>query len=292
MRFADCVRSSIVLADGAWGTELQKLGARFGECIDAWNLTQPELVRCVADSYVAAGSRVILTNTFRANPLSLAEFDRQENCDAINRAGVKISRQAAANKALVFASMGPSGRGGLAKGNRTDSDLTHTFSLQAKALASEGPDAILIETMTSLSEARIAAAAALETGLPVVVSFFFDPGVGPRKHGTDATPESAAEILTRDGVHGIGANCGFGVREFIPLCKRMARSSPLPIWIKPNAGLPEIVQGRATYPITSAEFARSAAELAEAGATFLGGCCGTTPEYIRALSQQPPFTKS
>lgn len=291
MRFADCVRGSIILADGAWGTELQKLGARFGECLDAWNLTRPALVRRVADSYVEMGSRVILTNTFRANPASLAEFDLQENCAAINRAGVKISRRAAGNKALVFACMGPSG-GKLAKGSPARNDLTLAYSLQAKALASGGPDAILIETMTDLEEARIAAAAALETGLPVVVSFFFEPEDGRGKHFSDATPERAAVVLTRDGVHGIGANCGFGVREFIPLCKRLAAASPLPIWIKPNAGLPEIVQGRARYPITPTEFARSAQEFAEAGATFLGGCCGTTPEFIRALSQQQPFAKS
>lgn len=291
MRFTDCVRGSIILADGAWGTELQKLGARFGECVDAWNLTRPALVRRVADSYVEMGSRVILTNTFRANPASLAEFDLQESCDAINRAGVKISRQAAGNKTLVFASMGPSG-GKLAKASLARNDLTQAFSLQAKALASEGPDAILIETMTDLAEARIAAATALETGLPVVVSFFFYPEDGQGKHSTDATPEQAAVVFTADGVHGIGANCGFGVREFIPLCKRLAAATPLPIWIKPNAGLPEIVQGRARYPITSAEFARSAQEFADAGATFLGGCCGTTPEFIRALAQQQPFAKS
>ena len=291
MRFANCVRGSIVLADGAWGTELQKLGARSGECIDLWNLTQPELVGRVAESYIDAGSRVILTNTFRANPASHAEFDLQRNFDAINRAGVRISRQAARNQALVFASMGPSG-GRLAKGSLPRNDLIHAFSSQAKALASEGPDAILLETMTDLVETRIAAAAALETGLPVIVSFFFDLENGQSKPSTDATPEQAAQILTSDGVQGIGANCGSGVREFIPLCKRLRSASPLPIWIKPNAGIPELVRGRACYPVTSTEFARSAQEFREAGATFLGGCCGTTPEFIRALAQQQPFAKS
>jgi methionine synthase I (cobalamin-dependent) len=290
MRFADCVRGSLILTDGAWGTELLKFSARWGECVDAWNLTKPELVRRVAVSYLEAGSRVILTNTFRANPISLADSGLQDECDAINRAGARISREAAQSNALVFASMGPSGRK-FAKQDVTCNDLTEAFSRQAKALASEGPDAILIETMTELAEARIAAAAALETGLPVLVSFFFTPEADQTRPFAQATPEQAAATLTSDGVHGIGANCGFGVREFLPLCKRLAAASPLPIWIKPNAGIPQIVEGKARYPVTPAEFACSAQELAEAGTTFLGGCCGATPEFIRALAKQPPFTK-
>ena len=289
MRFADCVRGSITLADGGWGTELQRLGAQFGECIDAWNLTKPELVRSVADSYIEAGSRVILTNTFRANAVSLAESGFGDDCDAINRAGVRISREAAGKAALVFASMGPSGRT-LANRDVARKELEEAFSQQARALASEGPDAVLIETMTDLEEARIAARAALETGLPVLVSFFFTREADPTP-SSQATLEQAAATLTSDGVQGIGANCGFGVREFVPLCKRLAAASPLPIWIKPSAGLPEIVEGKARYPVTPAEFASAGQELAGAGATFLGGCCGTTPEFIRALLEQRPFKK-
>ena len=287
MQFTDCLRGSITLTDGAWGTELQKLGARFGECIDKWNLSKPELVRRVADRYIEAGSRVILTNTFRANPISLAESGFQGDCDAINRAGVRISRTAAGRAALVFASIGPSGR---ALGNKDASrkHLAQAFSRQAQALASEGPDVILVETMTDLEEARVAASAALETGLPVVVSFFFAPEA-VETQPSQAIPERAAATLTNDGVQGIGANCGFGVREFIPLCKRLAAASPLPIWIKPNAGIPKIVEGEALYPGTPAEFVHSAEELAQAGATFLGGCCGTSPEFIRALAGEPPF---
>lgn len=290
MRFADCVRGSITLADGAWGTELQRLGAQFGECIDAWNLTKPELVRSVADSYIEAGSRVILTNTFRANAVSLAASGFEDDCDAINRAGVKISREAAGKAALVFASIGPSGRT-LANKGVARKELAEAFAQQARALASEGPDAVLIETMTNLEEARIAAAAALETGLPVLVSFFFAREAGPTEPSSEPTLEQVARTLTSDGVQGIGANCGFGVREFISLSKRLAAASPLPIWMKPSAGLPEMVEGKVRYPVTATEFARAGLELAGAGATFLGGCCGTTPEFIRALQQQRAFKK-
>jgi methionine synthase I (cobalamin-dependent) len=285
MRFGNCLRGTTTLADGAWGTEIQKLGAELGACIDEWNLTKPELVRQVAESYVQAGSRVILTNTFRANCVSLAPYGLQGQVEAINRAAVKISRQAASDSAMVFASMGPSGKMLLTKEVNAE-QLRDAFSQQARALALEGPDALLIETMTDLAEARIAAAAALETRLPVIVSMVFDSGKNRDRTIMGTTPEQAATALTSDGVHGIGANCGLGICDFIPVCRRLAAATALPIWIKPNAGLPEMIGGVAKYKTTPAEFEAWAQELVEAGATFLGGCCGTTPEFIRVLAQQ------
>ncbi len=288
MRFADCLRGTTTLTDGAWGTEIQKLGSELGACIDEWNLTKRELVRQVGESYVVAGSRVILTNTFRANRISLAPYSLQGQVEAINCAAVRSSRQAAGDSAMVFASIGPSGKMLLTKEVNAE-QLRDAFSEQARALASEGPDAILIETMTDLAEARIAAAAALETRLPVIVSLVFDSGKNRDRTIMGITPEQAATALTSDGVHGIGANCGLGIRDFIPVCRRLAAATTLPIWIKPNAGLPEVIGGVAHYKTTPAEFAASAQELVEAGATFLGGCCGTTPEFIRVLAQQPVF---
>lgn len=288
MRFEDCRRGTITLTDGAWGTEFQKLGAPPGACMDEWNLSKPELVRRVAESYIAAGSRIILTNSFRANPISLFPYGLQDRVEAINRAAVKISKQAAANSALVFASIGPSGKMLLTKDVMED-QLKDAFSRQALALAAEGPDAILIETMTDLAEARIAADAALETRLPVIVSFVFDSGKNHDRTIMGTTPEQVATTLTSDGVHAIGANCGRAIADFIPVCKRLAAASPLPIWIKPNAGLPEMIAGVPHYKTTPAEFAASAQQLFNAGANFLGGCCGTSPEFIRALAGQPLF---
>ncbi len=288
MRFADCLRGTTTLTDGAWGTEFQNLGAKPGACIDEWNLTKPALVRQVAESYVRAGSRVILTNTFRANCISLAPYGLQGQVEAINRAAVRISRQAAGDLAMVFASIGPSGKMLLTK-EVNGKQLSDAFSQQARALASESPEALLIETMTDLAEARIAAAAALQTGLPVIVSLVFDSGKNRDRTIMGTTPEQAATALTSDGVHGIGANCGLGIRDFIPVCKRLAAATELPIWIKPNAGLPEMIGGVAQYKTTPGEFAASVRELVEAGARFLGGCCGTTPEFIRVLAQQPVF---
>jgi len=288
MRFADCRRGTVTLTDGAWGTELHKLGAAPGACLDEWNLSKPDLVRQVAESYVAAGSRVLLTNTFRANPISLSQYRVQDRFEAINRVGVKLSKQATGDSALVFASIGPSGKMLLTK-EVTPDELKSAFSRQAQALAAEHPDAILIETMTDLVEARIAAAAALETRLPVIVSFVFDSGKNHDRTIMGVTPEQVGAALTSDGVHAIGANCGRGIRDFVPVCKRLAAASPLPIWIKPNAGLPEMISGIAHYKTAPTEFAASAQELCDAGATFLGGCCGTSPEFIRALAELPVF---
>ena len=285
MTFPDCRRDTLTLTDGAWGTEFQRLGAQLGECTDEWNLTKPNLVRQVAASYVAAGSRVILTNTFRANSISLAHYRLQDQCAAINRAGVRASREAAGDRAMVFASIGPSGKMLLTK-DVTREQLRDAFSEQANALAAEKPDALLIETMTDIEEARIAAAAALETGLPVVVSFVFDSGKNKDRTMMGSTPEQVSSALVSEGVHGIGANCGVGFREAISVCQRLAAASSLPIWIKPNAGLPELVGGVPTYKTTPEEFAASAQEFRAAGATFLGGCCGSTPDFIRALAKE------
>jgi 5-methyltetrahydrofolate--homocysteine methyltransferase len=291
MRFQACVRGTTTICDGAWGTEFQKLGAALGACTDEWNLTHPEFVEQVARSYVQAGSRVILTNTFRANSISLAPYGLQDRCEEINRAGVRHSLKAAGNSALVFASIGPSGKLLLTKAV-TATQLKAAFSQQAKALASEGADAILIETLTDLAEARIAAAAALETGLPVIVSFVFDSGKNRDRTIMGLTPEQVATTMTSDGVHAIGANCGVGIRDFVPVCKRLAAATNRPIWIKPNAGLPEMVEGVANYKTTPAEFAESVPALVEAGATFLGGCCGTTPDFIREIVQLLALKKS
>ena len=288
MNFADCVRGSLTLADGAWGTELQKLGAPLGACLDEWNLIKPEMVRQVAETYIQAGSKVILTNTFRANPISLAPHELEGQCAAINRAGVKISREAAGGRALVFASMGPSGKMLVAK-EVTPDQLHEAFSAQARALAQESPDALLIETMMDVAEAKIAAAAALETGLPVIVSFVYDSGKNRDRTIMGATPEQVATALVSEGVHGIGANCGIGAREYVAICKRLVAVCNLPIWMKPNAGLPEIVGGAAKYKTTPEEFAEAAKELANSGASFVGGCCGTSPEFIRVLAHDPAF---
>lgn len=277
------LKSGPLLADGAWGTQLQARGLASGDSPDSWNLEHPEKVEQVAREYVEAGSRVILTNTFRANRISLAAHDLGHLTASINRAGVEISRRAAAGKALVFASIGPSGKM-LMTGEVTESQLEEVFAEQAAALAAGGADAILCETFSDLDEARIALRAVKTAGLPVIVSFAFDTGKNKDRTMMGVTPERAAAAMQQDGAAAVGANCGAGIDLFIPLCARLRAACTLPLWIKPNAGLPEIVAGQIVYKTSPTEFTAHVPRILEAGASFVGACCGSNPEFIRAMS--------
>jgi methionine synthase I (cobalamin-dependent) len=277
-----------LLADGAWGTQLQARGLALGECPDVWNLSHPDAVRAVAESYVRAGSRVILTNTFRASPIPLREYGLPEKMAAINAAGVRHSREAASGKgAAVFASIGPSGKL-LAAGEVTEEELRENFRAQAEALAAAGPDALLVETMSDLEEARVALLAAKATGLPVLVSFAFDTGRNRDRTMTGVTPERAAQAMEEAGADAVGANCGNGVDAFAGICARMRAVTRLPLWMKANAGMPEIVGGEAVYRTAAEEFASHLPALLAAGADFVGGCCGTSPAFIEALRKGWP----
>lgn len=270
-----------VLTDGAWGTQLQERGLGPDELPDFWNLSHPERVEQVARAYVEAGSEIILTNTFRANRLVVSERDPGADLAEINRAGVEISRRAAGGKARVFASMGPSGKL-LLTGAVTEEELRAAFAEQAEALARAGADGIVIETMSDLAEAVIAVAAAKATGLIAVACMVYDSGKNKDRTMMGVTPEQAAEALASAGADVIGANCGNGIAGYVPVCERLRAATGLPLWIKPNAGLPELADDKIVYRTTPEEFARYVPELVRAGAAYIGGCCGTTPDFIRA----------
>ena len=270
-----------VLTDGAWGTRLQARGLPIGACPDRWNIERPGAVLEVAREYVEAGSRVILTNTFRANRVALADYGLAADAAAINREGVAISRHAALGRARVFASMGPTGKL-LAAGEISAEDIYAAFAEQAQALAEAGADALLIETMSDAEEATLALEASRLTALPVIVSFSFDSGRNKDRTMTGLTPEQAVARMSDAGVDAVGANCGVGIAEYVAICKRLRAFTELPLWIKANAGMPEMENGRARYHITPGEFASHIPALAEAGANFIGGCCGTGPDFIRA----------
>lgn len=271
-----------VVTDGAWGTELQARGLESGEFPDAWNLTQPDKVAEVARAYVQAGSRVILTNTFGANRPRLAAHELTNQVAAINRRGVEISKQAAAGQALVFASIGPSGKM-LLTGEVTEEELRAAFEEQARALAEGGADGLVVETMADLDEARIAVHAACKTGLPVVGCMVYDSGKNKDRTMNGTTPEQAATGLSDAGADVIGANCGQGIAGFVPICQRLRAVTAKPLWMKANAGLPEMENGRIVYRTNPASFADYIPQLTAAGANFVGGCCGTSPDYIRAV---------
>ena len=267
------------LSDGAWGTELQARGLAVGECPDEWNLSHADRVLEVARGYVEAGSDIILTNTFRANAFVIGS-DRVE---AVNRAGVEISRQAAGEHIRVAASLGPSGKM-LVNAEVSPPELRAAFGAQARALAAGGADALILETMSDIEEARIAVSAMVEAGLPVIVSFAFDSGKNKDRTMMGATPEQAAEAMAAAGADAVGANCGAGPEPFAGICKRLKAAGGLPVWVKPNAGMPTLQDGRITYSLAPAAFGAHWKPLVEAGASFIGGCCGTSPAFIRALA--------
>jgi len=273
-----------VITDGAWGTQLQAQGLRPGECPDAWNLSHPDRVESVARAYVAAGSQIILTNTFGASRLQLANHGLADQVAAINRAGVEISRRAAAGRALVFASIGPTGKM-LVTEETTEDELRAVFEEQAAALAGAGADALLLETFADLDEARIGIIAAKKTGLPVVASFVFDSGPNLDRTMMGSTPEQAVAVAVEAGADAVGSNCGRGIEGFLQICQRLHAASPLPVWIKANAGLPEMVDGATVYRTAPDFFAAKAREVVAAGATFIGGCCGTSPAFIAAVAR-------
>jgi len=280
-RLSEWLANGLLITDGAWGTELQARGLSPGTMPDTWNLTYPERVEAVARAYVEAGSQVILTNTFRANAIAMHDCT-EDDLDAINRAGVAISRRAS-GEALVFASIGPTGKM-LLSGEIGSEQVVAAFAAQARSLAAAGADALLVETMSDLDEARLAVDAARRTGLPVIVSFAFDTGKNKDRTMMGATPEAVAAAMVEAGADAVGANCGVGVEQVVPICRRLRAACDLPLWIKPNAGLPTM-EGTAIRYGTSAEFfASHYAALRDAGAAFLGGCCGSTPEFIRALA--------
>lgn len=280
----ELLASGPVVTDGAWGTQLQARGLEVGEFPDLWNLSHPEKVAEVAQAYVQAGSRVILTNTFGANRIRLSEHGAAGQVAEVNRQGVQLSRQAAGAAARVFASIGPSGKL-LLSGEVSPEDLQSAFAEQAKALAEAGADALVVETMSDIEEARLAVTAARETGLPVVACIVFDSGKDKDRTMMGNTPEQAAATLSEAGADVIGANCGQGIAGFVAICRRLHAAADRPIWIKANAGLPVMVEGRAQYTTTPEEFASFVPALIQAGASFVGGCCGTRPEFISAVAR-------
>jgi methionine synthase I (cobalamin-dependent) len=263
---------------------MQKRGLKRGECPDSWNLSHPEQVLEVAQQYVDAGSQIILTNTFGGSRLLLNKFRLGEKAVEINSAGVKISKKAAGDRARVFASIGPTGLM-LVTRETTEEELQGAFEEQAAAQARAGADGVIVETMIDVTEARIAATAAKRTGLPVIVSMVYDSGENKDRTMMGNSPEEVVEELTGLGVDRIGANCGQGIDAFPPICARLRQATDLPIWIKPNAGLPEIIDDQTVFRTTARQFVQYIPELIASGANFIGGCCGTDQGFVEAIRE-------
>ncbi len=282
MDFKTLIERGRVILDGAWGTELQARGLPIGACSENWNLENPDAVQDVAQAYVDAGAEIILTNTFGGSRIMLARHGLDAQTSDINRIGAERSRIAAGDQALVFGSIGPCGEI-LMMGEVSEDDVTAAFAEQAQALADGGADGLVIETMADITEAQCAITAALTTKLPVVCSMVFDHGEASDRTMMGHSPEDAVEALASSGIAAIGANCGTGIEAYIDVCKSYRAATDMPLWIKPNAGVPEMINGIVTYNATTESFAEKVEVLFSDGATCVGGCCGTSPAFIRAL---------
>jgi len=277
-------KKKVLVSDGALGTELAARGLAAGTAPESWNLERPDEVRAVTAAYVAAGSDIVLTNTFGGSRPKLGKAGLADRLAEVNRRGAELSREAAGGKALVFASIGPTGEFIQPLGTLSEDQVIAFFAEQVAALAAGGADGFVIETMIDLGEAKAALKAARDNAaLPVVACMTFEKGAAGYATIMGVTPERAAEELTAAGADAVGANCGAGIDNVIEIVRLMKGASSLPLWAKPNAGLPELVKGRTVFRETPGQMAARAGQLVEAGARIVGGCCGTTPEHIEAL---------
>ncbi len=283
MNFLDYIREQVLVGDGAVGTMLYARGVNLESGFERLNLTAPDLVTGLHVDYVAAGARVIETNTFGANRLRLAPLGLERQVRDINLQGALLARGAAAGKGVYVAgSMGPLPR---VKGEGdvpSPDDIHAVFREQAALLAEGGADLLILETFADLEELKTALKAARETGLPVVASMAFLEK-GRISGGT--TVERVALELAGAGADVVGANCGAGTLEMTRNIQRMASVTGLPLAAYPNSGFPEYLDGRLIYRATPEYFAARGLETVRAGANLVGGCCGTTPDHIRALAE-------
>lgn len=288
--FREALGSRVLLCDGAMGTMLYAKGFRMTRCFDELNLTHPDVVREVHDAYVAADVDIIETNTYGANRLKLAPHGLGDQVEEINRRGVELAREAAGKVArfrrvFVAGSVGPPGRPLQQRIYLTPDEIREAFLEQVTVLVEAGVDLLIIETQSNLEEARqaVMAARTASPDIPVLACVTFgEDGETLQGH----TPEQAVAALEPLGIDAIGANCSVGPADLLPILERMRKVTELPLVAQPNAGTPRMIEGRFFY-VTSPEYMAKAARrfISDAGVAVVGGCCGTTPEHIRAVAE-------
>jgi 5-methyltetrahydrofolate--homocysteine methyltransferase len=265
----------VLLMDGAMGTELQRAGIGEGECYELWNLTHPEKVRAIHQSYAFAGAQCLITNTFQANECALAKHGLQGKLKEINEAGVGIARSAAGVKQFVLGDIGPV---------KSDISDEHVGPIVRSLWFA---DAVLLETWHDLPNFL---RTEIPEEVPLLLSFTFQrnlvPGyLVPGLPAFIEDPRILASSAHNFGIAALGVNCGrdLGMDDIINIVKEYRAATDLPIFVRPNAGTPKRVGNQWEYPITPAMMAERLPELLEAGVSMVGGCCGTTPEHIAAF---------
>lgn len=275
----------LLVSDGAWGTMLMAEGLPPGECPELWNADRPDAVRGIAKRYIAAGADLITTNSFGGTSFKLAGYRLDGRVRELNRAAAALSREAAGDR-FVIASMGPSGKM-LMMEEVSETELYGAFREQAMALEEGGASACCVETMSAIDEAAIAVRAAREnTGLEVICTFTFDRAVeGGFRTMMGVSPEEMAAAMAAAGADIIGTNCSQGPATMIPIVAAMHAAAPdLPILVQPNAGMPEYTESGTRFPEGPESFAGYVPALVEAGASIIGGCCGTSPRHIELVA--------
>ena len=279
--FAQLIKQGPILLDGATGTNLQNAGMPVGVCPEQWILENPDVMIALQKAYVEAGTDILYAPTFTANRIKLEEYGLGDRLEEKNKELIALSKEAAQGKALVAADMTMTGQQLYPIGELMFEDLVDVYKEQAAVLANAGADLFVVETMMSLQESRAAVIAIREVcDLPIMVSLTYNPD-GRTLYGTE--PATATVVLQSLGADAIGINCSTGPEDMIAPVRKMAEYATIPILAKPNAGLPELENGVTVYKTDPDEFAACGKRLVEAGASIIGGCCGTTPAHIKAL---------
>lgn len=280
--FRELVKNGPVILDGATGTNLQDAGMPVGVCPEQWILEHEDVMIRLQKDYVEAGTNILYAPTFTANRIKLEEYGLEEHLEEMNERLVGISREAAGDRALVAGDLTMTGQQLFPMGDLMFEELVDIYKEQVRAILKAGVDLFVVETMMSLQESRAAVLAIRETcDLPVMVSLTFNED-GRTLYGTD--PATAVVVMQSLGADAVGLNCSTGPEEMLAPVKEMVAYANIPVLAKPNAGLPELVDGVTVYNTTPEEFAAVGKKLVEEGAAIVGGCCGTTPAHIKALS--------
>jgi len=277
----------ILVSDGAWGTFLQKKGLQPGECPEAWCLERPEDVREIAADYAVAGADMVETNSFGGTLFKLEHYGLSDKAAEINEAAARLSREAAGPDKWVIGSIGPTGKI-LMMGDVTEEELYEAFKEQAVALEKGGADAACVETMSALDEAALAVKAAKEnTSLEVICTFTFEQTVnGDYRTMMGVAPTDMVSAMLDAGADIIGTNCGNGMERMVDIVGEIRLAAPdVPILVHAYAGASVNVDGEDTFPETPDDLKKRVPSLVEAGANIIGGCCGTTPEHIKAIKE-------
>jgi 5-methyltetrahydrofolate--homocysteine methyltransferase len=280
-------KGEVLVSDGAWGTFLQAKGLKAGECPELWNIDHPDEVYSIAKGYIDAGSNMIETNSFGGSSIKLSHYGLGDKAYDLNKAAAEISRKAAGIDHYVLGSIGPTGKL-IMMGEVTEDELYESFGKQAIALADGGADALVIETMSDIEEAKQAIRAARsKTDLEIICTMTFEK----TKNGDFRTmmgfsPTDMVNQLLPEGVDMIGANCGNGFKDMIGIVKEI-RSQDIhtPVLVHANAGIPLYQDGQTVFPESPDEMASYVPQIIKAGVNIIGGCCGTTPDHIMKLKE-------